>query len=41
MNYELLGVGGEQYTGGNRSEPPTFTVYRGDKEVASDKFEFG
>jgi len=41
MNYELLGVGGEQYTGGNSGEPPTFTVYRGDKEVASDKFEFG
>ncbi|MBW7989903.1 MAG: hypothetical protein FVQ84_07800 [Planctomycetes bacterium] len=41
MNYELLGVGGEQYTGGNTGEPPTFTVYKGDKEIASDKFEFG
>ncbi len=41
MNYELLGVGGEQYTGGSSGEPPTFTVYRGDKEIASDKFEFG
>ncbi len=41
MNYELLGVGGEQYTGGNSGDPPTFTVYRGDKEIASDKFEFG
>ena len=41
MNYELLGVDGEQYTGGNSGEPPTFTVYRGDKEIASDKFEFG
>jgi len=41
MNYELLGVGGEKYTGGNSSEPPTFTVYRGDKEIASDKFEYG
>ena len=41
MNYELLGVDGEQYTGGTSGEPPTFTVYRGDKEIASDKFEFG
>ena len=41
MNYELLGVGGEKYTGGNSGVPPTFTVYRGDKEIASDKFEFG
>jgi hypothetical protein len=41
MNYELLGVGGEQYTGGNSGEPPTFAVYKGDKEIASDKFEFG
>jgi hypothetical protein len=41
MNYELLGVGGEQYTDGNRSDPPTFTVYRGEKEIFSDKFEFG
>ena len=41
LNYELLGVGGEKYTGGDRSKPPTFTVYKGDKEIASDKFEFG
>lgn len=41
LNYELLGVGGEIYTGRDRSKPPTFTVYKGDKEIASDKFEFG
>jgi len=41
MNHELLGVDGEQYTNGTSREPPTFTVYRGDKEIASDKFEFG
>ncbi len=41
LNYELLGVGGEKYTGGDRSKPPTFTVYKGDKEIASGKFEFG
>ena len=42
LDYRLVGVGGEIYTGRmNRSKPPTFTVYKGDKEVASDKFEFG
>jgi len=41
LNYELLGVGGEMYTSANRTKPPTFTVYRGDKEIASGKFEFG
>ena len=41
LNYELLGAGGEKYTGSNRSKPPTFTVYKGDKKIASDKFEFG
>ena len=41
LNYELLGVGGEIYTGRDRSKTPTFTVYKGDKEIASDKFEFG
>jgi hypothetical protein len=41
LNYELLGGGGEKYTGSNRSKPPTFTIYKGDKEIASDKFQFG
>ena len=41
LNYELLDVGGEIYTSSNRNKPPTFTVYKGDKEIASDKFEFG
>lgn len=41
LNYELLGSGGEIYTSSDRSKPPTFTVYKGDKEIASDKFEFG
>ena len=41
LNYELLGVGGEIYTCPDRSKPPTFTVYRQDKEIASGKFEFG
>jgi len=41
LNYELRGLGGEIYTDSNRSKPPAFTVYEGDKEIASDKFEFG
>ena len=41
MNYELLGVGGEKYISGTRDEKPAFTVYRGDKEIGSDKFEYG
>lgn len=41
LNYELRGLGGEIYTSSDRSKPPTFTVYKGDKEIASDKFEFG
>jgi len=41
LSYELLGAGGETYTGGDRSKPPTFAVYKGQKKIASDKFEFG
>jgi hypothetical protein len=41
LNHELLGVGGEIYAGSDRTKPPTFTVYKGDKEIASDKFELG
>ncbi len=41
LNYELLGVGGELYTSSSRSKPPIFTIYKGDKEIASDKFKFG
>ncbi|MFB0554480.1 MAG: hypothetical protein ACETWQ_14340 [Phycisphaerae bacterium] len=41
LNYGLQGVGSEIYTGGDRSKPPTFTVYKCDKKIASGKFEFG
>jgi len=41
LSYELRGVGGETYTSGDRSRPPTFAVYKGQKQVASGKFEFG
>ena len=41
MSYSLFGVGGELYTNGNTANPPRFTVYRGDKIIASDTFEYG
>lgn len=41
LSYDLLGVGGEAYTAGDRSKPPTFAVYRGQRKIASGKFEFG
>jgi hypothetical protein len=41
LNYELLGQGGRNYTSNDRSKPPVFTVYKGDKKIFSDKFEFG
>lgn len=41
LSYELHGAGGEIYSSGDRSKPPTFAVYRGQKQIASGKFEFG
>jgi hypothetical protein len=41
LNYELLGIGGETYASPDRSKPPTFTVYQGDKKIASGTFEYG
>jgi hypothetical protein len=41
LNYKLVGMGGESYTNFDRSKPPTFTVYKGDKKIASGTFEYG
>jgi len=43
LNYELIGQGGEPYAINRQqaSERPAFTVYRGDRQVASGDFEFG
>ena len=41
MNYELIGVGGEKYISGDRSKQATFTIYKREKEIASDKFKYG
>ena len=42
LNYQLVGAGGPyQMVNQDRSHPPEFTVYQGDKKVGSGKFEFG
>jgi hypothetical protein len=42
LNYRLTGLGGSyQLVNQDRSHPPEFTVYHGDKKVSSGKFEFG
>lgn len=40
MDYRLIGIAGEGYRF-ERVHRPTFTIYKGDKEIASDKFQFG
>jgi len=41
LGYELSGMGGETYVRDDSSKPPTFTVYKGDKRIASGTFEYG
>jgi hypothetical protein len=42
LNYQLVGAGGSyQLMNQDRSHPPEFTIYLGDKKVKSGKFEFG
>jgi hypothetical protein len=42
MGYQLLGQGGVyQLANQDRSHPPEFTVYQGDKKLTSGRFEFG
>jgi hypothetical protein len=43
LDYRLIGAGGVTYqlVAQDRSQPPEFAVYRGDKQIASGKFEFG
>ncbi|HCO96331.1 MAG TPA: hypothetical protein DIU00_20730 [Phycisphaerales bacterium] len=40
MDYRLVGAAGEGYRF-ERVHRPAFTIYKGDKEIASDKFQFG
>jgi len=43
LNYHLVGAGGRTYqlAATDRSKPPLFAVFQGDKKIASGKFEFG
>jgi hypothetical protein len=43
LDYQLVGAGGEIYqlANQNRSQPPEFAVYKGDRKIASGKFAYG
>lgn len=43
LDYRLVGAGGATYQLVNRdtSKPPTFAIYKGDRKIASDNFQFG
>ncbi|MHC4395689.1 MAG: hypothetical protein ACYS1A_08540 [Planctomycetota bacterium] len=41
LSYELVGLGGESYSSRDRTKPPTFAVYKGDKKIGSGSFEYG
>jgi len=41
ITHNFVGVGGKRYFSTDQSRPPVFTVYRGDKKVASGQFEPG
>ena len=42
MLYRLTGAGGPyQMVNEDRSHPPEFTIYQGDKKIGAGKFEFG
>ena len=41
LDYKLLGLGCEIYTCPDRTKPPTFAIYKGDKEIASGNFQYG
>ena len=43
MTYQVIGAGGEAYQlpGQDRTKPPKFAVYSGEKKIASGEFEYG
>jgi hypothetical protein len=41
LNYQLLGAGGQAYELQGQRKEPEFAIYRGDKLLASGKFQFG
>jgi hypothetical protein len=40
LDYGLLGIGGEEYVNSDSNKPPAFTVYKGDKKIASGTFKY-
>jgi len=41
LSYALRGVGGYEYICSDRSNRPRFTVYKGDRMIGSDDFQYG
>jgi len=41
LKHSLNGIGGNVYRADNNDKRPGFVVYKGDKEIASGKFEYG
>jgi hypothetical protein len=41
LDYKLTGIGNELYTKADRSNPPNFTVYKDNQEIASGRFSYG
>ena len=41
LRHEFLGIGGERYSPEGRDRPPRFTIFQGQKAVASGQFEYG
>lgn len=41
LKHSLNGIGGNVYRADNNDTRPGFVVYKGDKEIASGKFEYG
>ncbi len=41
LDYALIGADGWKYSSQDRSDPPRFTVYQGDREIGSGSFKYG
>jgi hypothetical protein len=41
LGCQLRDAEGRKYFAGDRTNPPQFTIYQGDREIASDSFEYG
>jgi hypothetical protein len=41
MDYQLLDAQGRKYASSDRSSPPRFVVYQGNRKIGSGNFEYG